>query len=196
MKVVVVGNASSLLDSRQGKLIDCCDVVVRLNKFKCAGYEDDVGTKTNVYCAKWADVPFNLRTLSEITDLWLPYPQPPTWWNIDGIFKEMSQQQHNNFIQCYELENKHIVYLQQQYMLQLEHAIKHIHHPSTGCIALVMAVQQYPDAEIFYTGFDALQHGWYWDPYYDCLKRKQHSPIFEKILLSNIKRMYNITQLK
>jgi len=196
MKIVVVGNASSLLNSHQGKLIDSCDVVIRLNKFKCNGFEDDVGTKTNIYCAKWADVPFNLQVLSEINTLWLPYPQPPAWWNINGIFKEMSQQQHDSFIQCHNLMNKHIVYLQLHYMLDLEHAINFIHHPSTGCIALAMAAQQYPNAEIFYTGFEALQHGWYWDVSYDCLRRKQHSPVFEKILLNNLKKMYNIHQLK
>jgi hypothetical protein len=48
--VVFVGNGYSALRSRQGSQIDGFDVVVRFNRFKLAPYEEQVGTKTDVWC--------------------------------------------------------------------------------------------------------------------------------------------------
>lgn len=45
-KVVVVGNAPSVLEHGAGKLIDACDEVIRINNFQIDGYETHVGSKT------------------------------------------------------------------------------------------------------------------------------------------------------
>ena len=48
MKVIIVGNAGSLLDKENGHLIDEFDVVIRFNDFRIRGYEKYCGTKTDV----------------------------------------------------------------------------------------------------------------------------------------------------
>jgi hypothetical protein len=53
--VILVGNGTSVLDSYHGQHIDLFDVVVRFNQFKIIGYEDHVGTKTNIWWATGAD---------------------------------------------------------------------------------------------------------------------------------------------
>ena len=46
MKVILIGNGSSVMDHEYGSLIDTFDVVVRFNRFRTKGYEKNVGTKT------------------------------------------------------------------------------------------------------------------------------------------------------
>lgn len=48
--VVLVGNGFSVLRGNRGKQIDDFDVIVRFNRFELAGYEEQVGTRTDVWC--------------------------------------------------------------------------------------------------------------------------------------------------
>jgi len=47
--ILVVGNGTSLLDYTNGKEIDAFDVVVRFNNYKLKGFEENVGTKTDIW---------------------------------------------------------------------------------------------------------------------------------------------------
>ena len=50
----VVGSSGSLRGARLGRAIDAHDVVIRFNYAPTRGYEDDVGTKTDVrVCFKY-----------------------------------------------------------------------------------------------------------------------------------------------
>lgn len=48
-KLIIVGNASSILNQKKGNLIDEFDVVLRTGSFQIKGYEKYVGTKTDIY---------------------------------------------------------------------------------------------------------------------------------------------------
>lgn len=47
-KVFVIGNGPSALTYKLGKEIDAADIVVRINNFQTAGFEEFVGTKTDI----------------------------------------------------------------------------------------------------------------------------------------------------
>jgi hypothetical protein len=49
MRTVLVGNGGSLLRHNHGSLIDSYDRVVRLNRCKIKGYEQYVGTRTDLW---------------------------------------------------------------------------------------------------------------------------------------------------
>jgi hypothetical protein len=49
MKIIVVGNGTSVLDYKKGKQIDAFDIVVRFNNYKLKGFEENVGTKTDIW---------------------------------------------------------------------------------------------------------------------------------------------------
>lgn len=51
--IIVVGNAQSILDKKNGQKIDSFDYVVRMGNCPLKGYEEHVGTKTNMYRASW-----------------------------------------------------------------------------------------------------------------------------------------------
>lgn len=57
--VIIVGSGTSLLWHEKGKLIDCFDVVVRLNNYAIAGYERHVGERRDYHFR-----PYNIRSVS------------------------------------------------------------------------------------------------------------------------------------
>jgi hypothetical protein len=54
MKITLVANGESSLQTKSGNFIDSCDLVLRMGLFEIAGYEEYVGKKTDIYVtAKW-----------------------------------------------------------------------------------------------------------------------------------------------
>lgn len=47
-KIFIIGNGPSACSKKLGREIDAADVVVRINNFKTKGFEDFVGTKTDI----------------------------------------------------------------------------------------------------------------------------------------------------
>lgn len=195
MNAIVVGNAASLLKESNGKLIDSFDVVIRLNGFVIDGYESHVGTKTNIYCCKWLTMKHNIANVSSYDKIWLPYPKPPNWWTARGSFKEVSDLQHLANIQKYNLDVSKISYLASDRAEEMETIFKSVCQPSTGLIALMMAVQELTCYKIYYTGFDNFSTGWYWDTSHDCIKNMQNSILFEKIFLNYVRTKYGVQKL-
>jgi hypothetical protein len=195
MKIIVVGNAASLLKEKNGEFIDSFDVVIRLNKFVIKGYEEYVGKKTNIYCSKWFNMNYNINNLSNYSKIWLPYPKPPNWWTSKGNFKEVTEQEHLNNINKFNLNIDNIVYLNEDRAKEIELIFKNVCQPSTGLICLMMTIQEYSDHNISYTGFDNFNSGWYWDITHNCVEGMQNSVIFEKIFLNYIKTNYDVNKI-
>lgn len=193
MKVIVVGNAASLLKQKNGDLIDSFDVVIRLNKYKTDSYESYVGTKTTIYCSKWLNMNDNVHNINLYKELWLPYPIPPHWWSSRGNFNEYTREE------CEQLADKHgakiIKYLSQKGTEEIDCIFERTCHPSTGLICLKMATEEFPTDEIYYTGFDNFSTGWYWDPKRDCTANMKNSILFEKIFINRMKKEYGIREL-
>jgi hypothetical protein len=53
MKICIVGNGACALKVENGKFIDSCDEVVRIKNFQTVGFEQYVGSKTDIYSSKW-----------------------------------------------------------------------------------------------------------------------------------------------
>jgi len=66
--IAVVGNARTLVN--KGKEIDSHDVVIRFNDFKITGYEERVGTKTNIWCHAF----LGLTREDDFDYQWFPVP--------------------------------------------------------------------------------------------------------------------------
>lgn len=195
MKAIIVGNSACNLDKQSGHLIDNFDIVIRLNKFKITGYEKYVGSKCDIYCSKWLNMSYNINILDQFKSIWLPYPKPPNWWTSDGNFKEVSEQDHKQYIEKYSLNENIISYLPIECLNEFELIFKRVCQPSTGLIAISMAINLLKNYTIKYVGFDAFSTGWYWDTNYNCLKNMKNSILFEKIYLNKIKKKYGVEPL-
>jgi hypothetical protein len=193
--VIVVGNAASVLTKKEGHLIDSSDIVVRLNKFVTNGYEIHVGTKTDIYCSKWLNMSYNMYNLDRYKQLWLPYPKPPNWWTCRGTFNEISLHQSLDYAKQFNINQSNIKFLDDKKAIEMESVFKNICQPSTGLIALMMSTQEFPSANIKYTGFDNFNTGWYWDQSYNCVKDMKNSIVFEKIFLNYLNKQYGVTPL-
>ena len=77
---MVVGNAGSLKEQGLGKQIDKFDMVIRFNRFKTKGYEEDAGSKTDVWCT------FSCGTWRK--KFILEYGLGQMEWFIDDYIKE------------------------------------------------------------------------------------------------------------
>ena len=58
MKVILIGNAEFDKRDKFGKLIDEFEVVVRINRFRLETFEENLGTKTDVWAMN-RTLPFN-----------------------------------------------------------------------------------------------------------------------------------------
>lgn len=61
--VIIVGNSGTLLKKELGPTIDTYDYIVRMGECRIKGYENHVGTRTNMYRMKW----FNLFNCEDNT---------------------------------------------------------------------------------------------------------------------------------
>lgn len=65
MKIILIGNSPSVLSKKNGHIIDKFDIVVRLNDFKTNGYEQYVGSKTDILITN-GNINREYKNLSEI----------------------------------------------------------------------------------------------------------------------------------
>ncbi len=55
MSIILVGNGSSVLQSKRGQEIDKFDVIVRFNNFQLDGFVENVGSKTDIIARRSCD---------------------------------------------------------------------------------------------------------------------------------------------
>jgi len=195
MKAIIVGNAASLLNANNGDTIDSFDVVVRLNKFVIKDYEKYVGTKTNIFCSKWYNMGHNINNLHTYNNLWLPYPRNTKDWFNKNSFKEVNNEVHLQNIKNFNLDTNKFVYIDNKYTHIVKTFFKNVCQPSTGLIALVLALQELSQYDIYYTGFDNFSTGWYWDVHHNCTANMHNSIIYEKHFLNHLKQNCKIISL-
>ena len=84
---IVIGNAPSVLLNKWGPIIDKFRTVVRLNSYKIDGYEDHVGSKTDIWArAKNYEIAF--RDGSQFKEVWIKQKWDRT--RRDGpVYKEI-----------------------------------------------------------------------------------------------------------
>jgi len=190
-RIVIVGNGAKVLTSKNGKFIDSSDIVVRINNFKLKGYEDYVGTKTDIYSCtpkfihsidKTEDERVKgciVRYEEELTihpeleshkDLYVKvYTHPEI--NSDKM-KEilLSYLSGNRIVKAELYQNDPFLFARLPFSSKLKICnFGSIFRHTTGYKTIVHCLKTYTDYEIFITGFDFfLESGWYWDlnPYW------------------------------
>ena len=188
MKVVVIGNGENVLRHNHGKFIDSCDRVIRINQFVVDGYEKHVGSKLDIYCAKWHKIVHRDREfLHKHNAFWFPYPKPPTTWGALGGTYPITSEAHQFNVNKFQLDSKEIQFLDDSAKVTLEKAFNN-NVPSVGAVAVTMSQYIFPEAELYITGFDCMQSGWYWDPSHKCLEKCRNSIIHERLFFNKYEK--------
>ena len=157
-KIVLVGNSGEALNYKAGATIDSLDVVIRMNDFAVYGYEDCVGSKTDiVVCAFSGDNKIcNIKS----------YPSYPTRdlaknstvWSARFFNNQYDSRGSQRKKLCEDLLSHSNV--KQPTLDQWNRALKNAYsdfwrkQPSTGLMAIEMALEEYSTDEIYLYGFD------------------------------------------
>jgi hypothetical protein len=179
--IVIVGNGSSSLNNKNGSFIDTCDIVIRIKDFTTEGFEQFVGTKTDIWCTKWfCYKPHNVKTI------WLPFidPHQPI---ADNKIKLI-----NNFLLSNQFEDKkinmvlhdelvarigksNVLFLTEKELIKSMEELKldgnvvytksgsNVCHPTTYLTSILVSQERFPDHKIYVTGCDGFKKGYYWN---------------------------------
>jgi hypothetical protein len=100
MKICIVGNGASALSKHNGNFIDSCEYVVRIKNFKTKGFENFVGTKTNIFSSKWfcwfdriTNDPLKFEFLKDVKTLLFMFPDERT---------EETKPDRNEYVNLYQ----------------------------------------------------------------------------------------------
>ena len=75
--IILIGNSPTILSSKLGSVIDEFDTVVRFNNFVTAGYEESVGSKTDIWAIGASSSVFP-RDPNDFEEIWYKSTTPPT----------------------------------------------------------------------------------------------------------------------
>jgi hypothetical protein len=173
-KICIVGNGPSALKNKRGKMIDSCDRVIRMNDFVLEGYDEFIGSKTDVWFTglgaqqlkreqapckrlfyythkRHNDVEALLSEKLEKHNDLLVHAIKGTRYEKHVYDQDGNKRVEANTWSCFTPES-----IQKNYGLRA--------HPSTGFAAVAMAVENKAqkklyDQEIVVTGFDAKTTG-------------------------------------
>ncbi|XP_074542988.1 CMP-N-acetylneuraminate-beta-galactosamide-alpha-2,3-sialyltransferase 1-like [Halichoeres trimaculatus] len=165
----VVGNSGNLRGSRYGPLINSHDVILRMNTARVQGYEADVGDRTThrvMYPESSMDLdnnthlvlfPFKIQDLEWLTKAFTTGFHGTSYLPVRSKIKA----------------NKNLAMVINPAFMQYVHEtwlMKKGRYPSTGFIALVMALHICDEVHVF--GFGADKDG-NWSHYWEALRDKK-----------------------
>ncbi|XP_036001449.1 CMP-N-acetylneuraminate-beta-galactosamide-alpha-2,3-sialyltransferase 1-like isoform X1 [Fundulus heteroclitus] len=164
----VVGNSVNLKGSRYGPLIDFQDVVIRMNAAPVKDYERDVGTKTTHRVM----YPESAVDLDNSTHLVLfPFKIQDLEWVIKAFTTGFFGRSYAPLKSKIKAKRDLVMVINPAFMKYV-HEIwleKKGDYPSTGFMALILALQICDEVHVFGYGAD---HDGNWSHYFEKLKSK------------------------
>uniref|UniRef100_A0A3B4WNS0 CMP-N-acetylneuraminate-beta-galactosamide-alpha-2,3-sialyltransferase 1-like n=1 Tax=Seriola lalandi dorsalis TaxID=1841481 RepID=A0A3B4WNS0_SERLL len=164
----VVGNSGNLNGSRYGPLIDFHDVIIRMNTGRTKGYEADVGKRTTHHVM----YPESAVDLDNTTHLVLvPFKIQDLEWLIKAFTTGFSGASYMP-VKSHIKANKDLVMVVNPAFMRYVHDTwleKKGRYPSTGFMALVLALHICDEVSVF--GYGADKDG-NWSHYFEILKNK------------------------
>jgi hypothetical protein len=165
--VCVVGNGACALREKSGDFINSCEIVIRLGEFVTKGYEEFVGSKTNIYVSRWRKCKTRPKEFfSNLLEFWIP-----------RTF-ESREEKYDHLIFEYDVESK-IKYIPSSliFSYKARYPYRYVKNnngrrgnrelycciPDSGIVAIDMARYFFPNSTLWITGFDNCSSGYYWD---------------------------------
>jgi hypothetical protein len=152
----VVGASRNLLGSRYGDLIDAHGFVFRVNRAPTDDYDSDVGTKTTHHVAWPTD-----RTEDQ-ADREAFLLLTPVTLHVEDLFDWILNLVENDL--CWDPGRVRIIHPEFVKYLHEDWTEERGGFPSTGFIAMMLAVHVCDEVDVFGFGADALGR---WDRYYE-----------------------------
>jgi len=180
MRVILVGNGTSVLDHNYGRVIDSFDFVVRFNDFVIEGFEKHVGTKTNCWITHDA---YHIKTIK----------------NFDRIIVHTWDERQSSLVA--ELsEHKEIELIKKYEVLKIPSE-----YPSTGLIGIYKFIKEFGYVTIFgFDWWDRKQHHYFPNITVDrdYIEKKdhdrgtEHKPLEEYRIIKQLEKQGKLSFLK
>lgn len=212
MRAIIVGSAATILNKRNGHIIDTYDYVIRpVTSLVAAGYEEYTGEKTDMY---WVTFQYlaRLSLIKAPVDILCAFASDDAYNEFfvntkTAPIRTMENRfYHDIIISSNNANIKNVYYmpLNTQPLLNVHMKYKHPHtkyaenklrvSATTGITTIFYVLNNFNFSSITVTGFDAYSTGFYWNPVAkDVSKRpfpyKEH--IYYKTLLKE-KKIYEL----
>ena len=147
--LAIVGNAGYLRDRSQGTLIDGHDLVLRMNNFQTAGWENCVGTRTDVFLSTfWHDV--RLENIAQRKAKWIVASVPNNFRKRPEIHVRHGERVTAGLL---KLHRQEVFVPDETYFVRLCRQLGS--QPTTGAMALFLALDHLLPvcSQIYVTGF-------------------------------------------
>lgn len=173
-KIFIIGNGPSATQHKIGDIIDAADVVVRINDFKTSGFEEYVGTRTDIlFTCRLNEYLDNLHTFPEVILSLLMNP-------LEGVTIPDSLLESTNISDIIDWPE----------VLQFAKKMRFTRdaYPSTGLICILKMIARFGTVGII--GFDNFKNGN--RHYYEIDDRKappRHNGKREKGIISILKNL-------
>lgn len=159
MRVVIVGNAETVLNNNHGEFIDSCDRIVRCNRCVVDGYESHVGSRLDIYCQPFLShnrlltgvKTSNYSTLNKYNECW--FVEHGRAKQLDDQF--IDPQKITTYIKM--INGKKYDLLGRRVGIDVNMRL------SIGLTAILLSMEYYPGYEIYITGFDSYRSGLYFE---------------------------------
>lgn len=206
MKIIIVGNGEDVLQNEYGNLIDSFDIVIRMGQYQIDSFEKNVGTKTDIYSAKWFAwwdksndwKTFRKMDVENLSEVWFQFTNPmsnfsdmkggespfeqeyishwaKTSFVMSNVTSDMDFLTHRKLCKNFGLQKKKVIYYNSNQLLDMIRLLKFessntfkyhdgkLIEPTTGIKTIQMALEFFPNAEIYIIGFDGFTSSWYWN---------------------------------
>lgn len=163
MKIAIVGNGIHASFKENGKFIDECDIVIRMNKFVLEGYEHLVGSKISIISLMLTGEGATAGILGHEPLLTYIKKSPVIWipdkYRIDHI------RNRNRALDHFKIESTHCFsFVPDKTYDALMEKLKTLsesagdfrdhYYPDSGMATIERCIHAFQSAEIFVTGFD------------------------------------------
>lgn len=144
--IAIVGNGPQELNRKKGKEIDAHDVVIRFNYYKQQGFEEDYGTKTDIWVKNHEIQATKISNDVDFVVLKLDY-----WHSAVNLDRLKLNLKNVNNVDCIQMQHKKISRL---YMEDI------LHDPTLGFYVITSIFKEFGNFNnIDFYGFSFLEEG-------------------------------------
>lgn len=144
-RVVLVGNGPSAISFAAGNVIDSCDLVVRFNEFVKVGYEQFVGSRTDVWVVNAVSEDLSRATDSRSVLVCPPYTRLNEAARAVEVLRARA-------IACETVPASFVSAIEREFRFHVTPRGWGMRYPSTGAIAAAYLVERY--GRVYIHGFD------------------------------------------
>jgi len=187
-KIIIVGNGYSLLNKKNGLLIDTFNKVVRMsNSVDKKGFSEYIGEKIDIYSALYYNVDSNIiKNVKTIINL--PFVQLDFTQRIIRDFLEDIKDYKENILHLANKDDYKIFKNIFKKYVKSEFKNDYIYSKfnndfnfSLGFKTICYIKTLYPNSKVYVTGFDFFTTGAFWNENHNRHVSNHHNYIFEKL---------------